>query len=105
MLFYAVVVYPTNHLTHNAFWNALLLTLTVKQSELLGLYIRFFFSLIKQSVFFCCCFLFIYLFLCSILHELYRLLCFKITKDQQFLKYLDRPIWHQQPCHSYAKDT
>ncbi len=28
-----------------------------------------------------------------------RWLCVKIPIDQQFLKYSDQPVWHQQPCH------
>lgn len=35
----------------------------------------------------------------ALLPSLYRLLCVKFPKDQQSLKYSNKPIWHQQSCH------
>lgn len=42
------------------------------------------------------------MFLLTILCNLYRLLCVKIPRDQQFQKYLNQPIWYQQACHGQS---
>lgn len=34
----------------------------------------------------------------TILCKPQRWFCMKITVDKQFLKYMDQPIWYQQPC-------
>lgn len=55
-----------------------------------------------EVVFFVCLFV-----LCTISCELYRLFGVKISGYQQFLKYSNWPIWHQEPCKckSYSNHT